>query len=93
MTTTRSAVTRKTEGVYSVLYTKPRPIVTRIEPGDVLAFRELGLRAVYRMSIQTGFRYAVELAARKISRRVKELRKAGVPLAKARRQAEREVLS
>lgn len=92
MTTTRSEVTRKTEGAYSTLYAKPRPIIVRIAAGDVLEFRELGLRTRYRMSVQTGMRYAVQLAAMKIAKRIKELRKAGMPRAKARKQAEREVL-
>ena len=92
MTTTRSQVTRKTEHSYATLYSKPRPIIVRIAAGDILEFRELGLRTTYRMSIQTGFRYAVQLSAMKIARRIKELRKAGVPKAKARKQAEREVL-
>ncbi len=93
MTTTRSKVIRKTEGSYSVLYPRPKQIVTGLEPGDVQSFRELGSRRVYRMSIHTGFRVCVQMYASKITRRVKELRKAGVPLPKARRMAEKEVFS
>jgi DNA-binding Lrp family transcriptional regulator len=44
------------------------------------------------MSIQTAFRYAVQLSAMKVAKRIRELRKAGVPRSKARKQAEREVL-
>lgn len=93
MTTTRSKVIRKTEGSYSVLYPRPKPIVTGIEPGDVMSFRELASRRVYRMSIHTAFRYCVQVYADRMRRRTKELRKAGMPLAKARRLAEQEAFS
>lgn len=92
MTTTRSKVTRKTERAYSVLFPKPREIVCSIAPGDVLEFRESGRRQVYRMAISTGFKYAVQLTALKISRRIAELRKAGISRKQARQIAEREFL-
>lgn len=93
MTTTRSKVTRKTVDEYATLYSKARPILVTIAPGDVLEFKELGLRTRYRMSVQTAFRYAIQLAALKIGKRAKELRAAGVPKAEARKRAEKEVLS
>ncbi len=92
MTTTRSKVTRRTVDKYAVLYPRPREIVCSIEPGDVLSFREAGRRAVFRISIQTAKRYAVQLAAMNGARKVKELRRAGVPRKDARRRAESEVL-
>lgn len=93
MTTTRSKVTRTTEREFRVLFPKPRRIVTTIAPGDVLEFREHGRRARYRVAIDTAFRYAVQLASAAIIRRIKELRKAGLGRAEARKRAERELLT
>ena len=63
MTGTRSKVTRRTERSYSVLFTKARPIVVSILPGDVLEFREHGRRARFTLAVDTAFKYAVRLAA------------------------------
>jgi hypothetical protein len=66
MTSTRSKVTRKTEGTYNVLYASGRnrrEIVCSILPGDVLEFREIGRRFRVSVPIDSCFRFAIRCAA------------------------------
>lgn len=63
MTRIRKALSRATNGSYTVLYTKARPIVVTILPGDVLEFRELGRRGRWHLAVDTAFKYAVRCKA------------------------------
>jgi hypothetical protein len=60
-------VRRITKGSYSVLYVSARPIVVGIEPGDIIAFREKGRRAVFTVPIDVIFRQAVRAHAARVS--------------------------
>ena len=96
MTSTTSKVTRVTEDRYAVLYSKPRQVavtIMRLSDSDVLEFREAGRRAKFKISIEAAFRYAVQLSALKIGKRIKELRSAGMSKTNARKKAEREYLT
>ena len=67
MTTTNSPVTRVTASPYMVLFPtsrkKARPIVVRIDRGDILRFREKGRRQLYDMPIDQAFSIAVKATA------------------------------
>lgn len=61
--TSFNGVQRVTGREFSVLYTKPRKIVVRLVPGDVIEFREHGRRGRWLLAADTAFKYAVRLAA------------------------------
>lgn len=61
MTVMTKAVYRRTRGEASVLFTKARPIVVGLLPGDVIEFREAGRRGRWYLSVENAFRYAVRL--------------------------------
>ena len=67
MTATDKPVQRVTRGAYMVLFPmcrkKARPIVVRIEAGDILRFREKGRRKWYNLPIDQAFGLAVKGAA------------------------------
>ena len=67
-------------------------IVLIVYPHGELGFREPRRRAEYRISLPEAYRQAVILTTNKINARVKELRKQGMTLGKARRQAGKELL-
>ena len=60
MTNLDKPVSRRTRSAYAVLYSKPRHIVVTLCPGDVIAFRELGRRGIWRLPIERAFRLAVQ---------------------------------
>ena len=63
MTTLHKPVSRRTAHDYAVLYTKARPIVVTLLPGDVLEFREHGRRCRWLLAVDTAFKYAIRLKA------------------------------
>ena len=67
MTSTNSPVTRVTSAPYMVLFPnaprKARPIVVRLDRGDIIRFREKGRRQLYDMPIDQCFSIAVKAAA------------------------------
>ena len=79
-----------------VLFAKPRQIavtIQRLSDSEIITFREAGRRAKFKISIEAAFRYAVQLSAMKIGKRIKELRSAGMSKTNARKKAEREYLT
>lgn len=72
---------------------KSKDVVVTLDPRGFLGFRELGRRAEYKLSLVEAFRQAVVITNLKMGSRVKELRKHGVPLGKARRMARNEMLT
>jgi hypothetical protein len=71
---------------------KGSEVVLIIYPHGELGFREPRRRAEYRLSLNEAFRQAVLITTNKINARVKELRKQGQMLGKARKQARKELL-
>jgi len=67
MTTTDKPVQRRTVKAYDVLFPhqekKRRPIVCRIDLGDIIRFREAGRRQWYDLTIPAAFRMAVKGSA------------------------------
>jgi hypothetical protein len=67
MTTTNKPVQRVTERPYMVLFPtsrkKARPIVVRVDKGDLLRFREKGRRQWYDLTIDDAFGIAVKATA------------------------------
>ena len=62
MTTLEHAVYRLTRGAYPVLHhSSRRQIVTGMEAGDILTFREKGRRRRFSLPIDGAFRLAVKM--------------------------------
>jgi hypothetical protein len=81
VTTITKPVTRRTRESYSVLFTKARPVVVTISPGDVLEFREHGRRGRWLLAVDTAFKYAVRLQAMRDAAekaKAKKLKRGGV---------------
>lgn len=68
-------------------------LIVTIYPHGELGFREPKHRDEYRLSMTEAFRQAVILTTLRIGNRVKQLKKEGMTLGKARRQARREILT
>jgi hypothetical protein len=93
VTTLENPVKRKTRGALDGSYgvDSGRPLVAEFSPGDLLVMRPHGTRRPVKISLFDVYRFAVRCRAAAIERRIKDLRKAGIGRADARRQAEREV--
>jgi hypothetical protein len=60
MTDTQKPVQRVTTRTYATLYRKARPIVVRIDQGDIIRFREKGRRQWFDLSIDQAFGIAIK---------------------------------
>lgn len=90
MTECKKEVRRKMHCVHNWL--KNNEVILTIYPHGELGFREPRRRAEYRVSLAEAFRQAVVITTNRISLRTKELRKQGMTLGKARKQARKEAL-